>query len=282
MEEELRRILREPLTGRELHRRVSVDPFSLWKICMKKFIVVSVAKHYLRLDGNIKGYSRLSPSILREFMTYSVVGVDKDKVSEKAVLLKEKIKKISKKKFELGRKISLDALKETNAEACFLIAGDVALEMAHEELRLERYTNMLVRGSDIDIVIVIDREKHREPLEEYMLSKKHICIKDPRIREEIDFKIKNIGDIIKDAEFDTLRKMIACKIICESRYLAGEYSLYKRAKKIVKDRCRELKVMEEEAFKRREKIIKELLEDGIKSKEQAVVFYGTEEFYEEF
>ncbi len=282
MEEELRKILKEPLTGRELRRKVNIEPFDLWKICMENFIVFSVARHYLRLDRNVKGYLRLSPSILREFMTYSVIGVERKEVLKKADILRKKIKEISRKKFELGKKISLNTLKKTKADACFIIAGDVALEMAHDEPRLERYTNTLVKGSDIDIVVIIGKDRHREPIEEYMLKIKHMFIKDPRIREEIDFKIKKIEDVVKDSEFNTLSKMIACKIICEGKYLAGNLSLYKKAKSIVRNNCKKLEKMEKEALKRREKIIREILKNGIKNREHAVVFYGTEEFYEEF
>ncbi len=273
---------KEPKTGRELHRFINIDTFDLWRICMKNFIVLSVARHYLRLDKDIKGFARLSPSILREFMTYSIIGTDKDKIREKAKILKEKIKKISEKKFNLGKKISLEVIRKTNAKASFLIAGDVALGMAHDEPKLERYTNTLVRGSDIDIVIIIDSEKYRSPIEEHMLSIKHRCIKDPRIREEVDFKIKNINEIIEDSKFDSLKKMIACKIICESKYLAGSYSLYKEAKEIVKKVCENLKIMEKDAFKKRKEVLKKLISDGIVDKEHAVIFYGTEEFYEEF
>ena len=67
---------RGPLTGAELQSALGSDMFRLWKVCMTDpaLELRRVGRRYVRLDRTIEGFARLSPSILREFMTYTVVG----------------------------------------------------------------------------------------------------------------------------------------------------------------------------------------------------------------
>jgi hypothetical protein len=71
------RLLNEngPMTGKELHGRTGMDLLELWKCCAgsREIYSVAVGKRYLRLDRQVEGYARLSPSILREFYNYSVM-----------------------------------------------------------------------------------------------------------------------------------------------------------------------------------------------------------------
>src|SRR4030066_1727553 len=95
-----------PLTGKELCDKTLLEELSLWRICSKSgdIILKTFGKRFLRLDTRVEGYARLSPSIKREFLTYTVIGLKKDsgKINEKAELLYSKIKNISRQKLELA------------------------------------------------------------------------------------------------------------------------------------------------------------------------------------
>ena len=75
-------LLREngPLTGKELIKKSRSDALSIWRACYKseKILTKIVGRRYLRLDRRVRGYARLSPSILREFLTYTVIGLCTD------------------------------------------------------------------------------------------------------------------------------------------------------------------------------------------------------------
>ncbi len=74
---------RGPLTGAELREALGDDGFGQWKACMRprRLVVRRVGRRYLRMDRKVEGYARLSPSILREFLTYSVVGLPGDQAA---------------------------------------------------------------------------------------------------------------------------------------------------------------------------------------------------------
>ena len=69
-----------PLAGAELTPHFEIDPLLLLRECRlsKALTVQTIGTRYLRLDRRIDGFARLSPSILREFLTYSVVGLSDD------------------------------------------------------------------------------------------------------------------------------------------------------------------------------------------------------------
>jgi hypothetical protein len=79
VEERIVRLLeqRGPQTGAELREALGSDGFTQWKACMlsERVSVRRVGRRYLRLDQRVEGYARLSPSILREFLTYSIAGL---------------------------------------------------------------------------------------------------------------------------------------------------------------------------------------------------------------
>ena len=80
-----------PLTGAELLAalppagdvtppRPGAHVFDCWRATMRssRVAVERVGTRFLRLDRRVEGFARLSPSILREFLTYSVVGLAGD------------------------------------------------------------------------------------------------------------------------------------------------------------------------------------------------------------
>ena len=88
-----------PCTGAELLALAGVEVFSLWKACcMEPHIVMRrVGRRYLRLDKTVDGYARLSPSIRREFLTYTVVGLadQTDEMAARCLELKQEFTRIS-------------------------------------------------------------------------------------------------------------------------------------------------------------------------------------------
>ena len=62
---------RGPLTGSELREVLGSVGFAQWKACTQssRLTVRRVGRRYLRIDRKVGGYARLSPSILREFLT---------------------------------------------------------------------------------------------------------------------------------------------------------------------------------------------------------------------
>ena len=111
MEERIVRLLKErgPQTGAELREALGDDGFGQWKACMRseRIAVRRVGRRYLRLDQRVEGYARLSPSILREFLTYSVVGLTDDPMALEAKTeeLAAHIRDISAAKLKLAQRL---------------------------------------------------------------------------------------------------------------------------------------------------------------------------------
>ena len=169
MEDRVLEILKRygPLTGSQLKKKIDVsDGFMLWQTCYQSshIIIHKIGKRYLRLDRHLNGYFRLSPSIFREFLDYSVIGLvqDREKILEKALFISNQMKVISRYKSSLAYRL-IKRIVENMAEGekvsegcCFMIAGDTVYNMAHDVPRPEKSTGILVRGSDIDLVVVGD------------------------------------------------------------------------------------------------------------------------------
>ncbi|NLT29575.1 MAG: hypothetical protein GXX86_03830, partial [Propionibacterium sp.] len=69
-------IERGPLTGAELQAATGREAFDLWRASRldQSLYAVIVGQRYVRLDIQLPGYERLSPSIQREFADYTVIG----------------------------------------------------------------------------------------------------------------------------------------------------------------------------------------------------------------
>ena len=72
-----------------------------------RMVTRRVGTRYLRLDEKVQGYARLSPSILREFLTYSVVGSadDLSALETRTEALADSIRSISAGKLRLASRI---------------------------------------------------------------------------------------------------------------------------------------------------------------------------------
>ncbi len=235
-----------PLTGSELLEEMDVDGLSLWGACMSSedLCVRSIARHYLRLDRRVEGFGRLSPSIYREFLTYTVLGTrgQQHQVDEKAAAIEEHIREISNSKLSLARSIisglaaSLDTEFPLQERMCVIIAGDIVFEMAHDVPRPERSTGRLVNGSDMDIVIIVDDEfpDHiKRRIDDTIFSEKYRLLITPHIREEIDYVVKDLNKVREQLHFDTFKRMVACKIMDEGKFLFGSRVMFKQIKEML-------------------------------------------------
>ncbi len=293
-EKRIKDIIKEkgPLIGSELISHFKKDPLMVLRTCRLSpaLKVQTIGTKYLRLDRRIKGYARLSPSIMREFLTYSIVGFSDEPgpLNEKAELLTRKIENISRSKFELAYNIVSSLMSRleygTEEKACFIIAGDIVFNMAHDVPRPERSTKKLVQGSDIDIVVIVmdeHAEAVMERLDQEIYKEKYSLLISPYAREEIDYIVKTVSTVREQLEFDTFKHMVACKILDEGRYLFGNEELFKRIKQMLVDEgvSQRIKEMEETALVFRNRAEEKLLGDN---PEQALhddeyLFYPVEE-----
>lgn len=287
-----------PLRGKELLEESKIDELSLWIICNKsKIITLEFAgRRFLRLDREVEGYARLTPSIKREFLTYTICGLRANlrEVEVKAKILRQEIVEISKKKYELAEEIMSKIVEagkdceEIKKKVCFVIAGDVVYDMAHLEPRPETSTGEIVRGSDLDIVIIAEdnfSKKMLEELDSVIYREKYRYLKRPDYREEIDYVIKDMTKTKEQLRFEGFKSMLASKLLHEGKLLYGSERMFGKIKKMLSERKipDRLGMMEQEAIVNRRNAEFYLLKYGIKSSEECMrLFYTREEAEEIF
>jgi len=287
-----------PLTGAQLLEHIKEEPLAIFRACrLSKGIVMRiVGTRYLRLDRKIEGYSRLSPSILREFLTYSVIGLANDKTTMelKAEALQGHIEKISRYKSDLAHNLVSALVSRTGDDlfvkehACFILAGDIVFNMAHDVPRPERSTKKMVQGSDIDIVVIVDNhfpEDRIMRLDEEIFKEKYRLLINPYMKEEIDYIIKDLDKAEEQMRFDTFKRMVACKIMHEGAFLYGSEEIFT----LVKDMLRKNGVIEKinhleaQARALREKAEEYIInEDPAKIRQEGLDFFYPTEESEEF
>ena len=246
MEKEIIEIIEEkgPLTGSELSSFLREKPLLLLRSCKLSdgLAIKIVGNRYLRLDRRVEGFARLSPSILREFLTYSVVGLpgDQESLHIKAKEVKDRIEKISRSKSDLAYNIMSSVMSRMEYGASeyvtFIIAGDIVFNMAHDIPRPERSTGKLVKGSDMDIVVIARDEipnRLMTRLDEEIYKEKYRLLINPHGREEIDYIIKKVSKVKDQVNFDSFKKKVACKILYEGTFLYGNEELFHNVKQIM-------------------------------------------------
>ena len=197
--------------------------FACWRaaVLSPRLVVRRVGTRYLRLDHKVEGFARLSPSILREFLTYSVVGLvdDVPALDRRAAEVFAHVRAVSRAKLELATgvvagvaaRIAEDA--DGGGDYCIFLAGDVVYDMAHDVPRPERSTGKMVRGSDLDLVAVVDDaapEALLRRLDAEIYQQKYRYLINPSAREEIDYIVKPLARLREQMECDTFKKMVAC------------------------------------------------------------------------
>jgi hypothetical protein len=256
-----------PCTGAELLAQVDVEVFPLWQACRAQpgIAMRHAGRRYLRLDRTVEGYARLSPSIRREFLTYTVVGTNEqmEEVVARCLELQQEFVHISQYKREFTQQV-IQRIVESDPDRerlrlhlCCMIAGDVTYGMAHTVERPEPSTGRPVRGSDLDVVIVSDGQltsAECASLDEALYREKWNILVLPHLREEIDYVIKDVAKVVTQLQFDSFRHMVACKILLESEFLYGNAELFVRIKHLVDESgiSEKLARMEDRAIRERE------------------------------
>jgi hypothetical protein len=215
---------------------------------------------------------------------------DRDSLNRKTEELASHIKEVSKAKLELANNILSAVLSQLENDvlikdrACILIAGDIVYEMAHDVPRPERSTGKWVKGSDMDLVVVVDDLFPRELMErmdEVIYQEKQKVLMAPHLREEIDYVVKDLARVREQMGFDTFKHMIACKILQEGTLLCGRQDLFNTVKAMLREQgiTEKLIGMEDRAAIFRRDAEEYLLkEDPEKIRNEGLyLFYPTEE-----
>lgn len=285
---------RGPLTGLEILQATGEDGLLLWRACKQSTLLslLTVGTRYLRLDRRIDGFARLSPSILREFLTYTVIGPSHDRAS---LLLRSQkitshIEEVSRAKSELAYTVvaALGARFEhvlpLHEHVSFIIAGDIVYNMAHDVPRPERSTGKLVKGSDVDLVVVVDPfipKDLMEKLDEAIFYEKSRLLTTPHLQEEIDYIVKDVNRVMEQLQFDSFRHMVACKILHEGTLLYGSEVLFQWIKRMLKEYGvhKKLQAMEEASYLFRKKAEEYLLTENLQTIRESdlSLFYPVEE-----
>jgi len=287
-----------PMTGKELSGKTDENIFGLWKACREAPDIISraVGERYLRFDRHVTDYARLSPSILREFINYTVVGhvSQTAEIEAKAASIRKEIEYISRKKFELAREVMLSVVAAQSIpelvlrKTFFIIAGDVAYGMAHTEPRPEYSSGKLVNGSDLDIVVVYKEDlpdSMVEGLDREIYNRKAYLLRNPMYREEIDYVIKDVSLVRKQLEFGDFKSMIASKVLDEGKYLCGSSELFNEIRGMIDagEVSRKLADLKRKAEADREEAVKRLLTyDSAGYDDEAMKLFYTTEEKEEF
>jgi len=295
-EREIIRLIEDlgPVTGSQAWEKVGGDALTVWRTCRmsNRLRTRPVGTRYLRLDRRVEGFARLSPSIWREFLTYSIVGLSHDPAAmeQRRAALLEKIARISKAKLDLAYRVvcglgnDLDRDGILEKELCFIIAGDIVYGMAHDVPRPERSTGKWVAGSDLDLVVIAvdDFPEHwMERLDDMIYREKYRLFMTPHLREEIDYVVKKMAKVREQMRFRTFKHMVACKILQEGTLLYGSERLFTAVKTLLKDKgvTERLHDLERKAraFRRHAEML--LMQEGLHEREIARLdlFYPSEE-----
>ena len=296
MEKEIIKLIEDkgPLTGAEIVDAVPEDPFLLWRTCKLSgdLTIQTVGSRYLRLDRRIEGFARLSPSILREFLSYSVVGHSSDHASlnSRASGIASHIEGVSRAKSELAYRVistlasDLDGQLPIREQTCFILAGDIVYNMAHDVPRPERSTGRMVKGSDMDLVVVVDDLFSRDAtkrLDDAIYREKQTLLMMPHIREEIDYIVKNVARVREQLTLATFKHLVACKILHEGTLLYGSEDLLSRIKGMLREQGVTEKILD---LEERAKVFRKEAEEALlytdpdtMREDSQYLFYPTEE-----
>ena len=248
VEVKIQKILEEcgPLTGSQLSEKLpEFTDIALWRQCYNSSTirVANCARYYLRYDITRGNQLRLSPSILRDFLTFSLIYLTDQMVEivEAGTILANQFRMISLKKLSWAREALLqldDDLQQVICDHCVVfLSGDIAYYLAHETKREHKQLGVEVNGSDIDIVIVSNRGAPPEKIaqiESQLLTIKKIYLTTPNIGEELDFIVKPIHTMLDQLSYNDIHQKIASKILYESYFLMGRVDIYQSLLKHLK------------------------------------------------
>ena len=227
-----------PLIGKELAQAMlDVPVLALWQACYRSqtFRVSHFASYYLRYDITREDQVRLSPSILRDFLSFTLFGLpgQRDQMIERQGTLANMHREISREKIYVAqlvmKQLFVSLGREVRSQLCAFIAGDLAYYLAHNEPREHAASGEMVKGSDIDIVIILSEslpDEIRTRIDNEMTALKSLYLRHPQFRHEIDFICKRKSVMERQFQYTDIHDKIASKIAYESMFLGGSLTLY--------------------------------------------------------
>ncbi|MEM7767937.1 MAG: hypothetical protein AAF253_10685 [Pseudomonadota bacterium] len=228
---------RGALLGKELCETLASEPFlAVWQACFSDdaIQISHFSRYYLRFDITRADMVRLSPSILRDFLSFTLISLpgQREAVIDRQVELSNQHREISREKMRIARNVLIEALADLDqadrSRLCAFIAGDLAYFLGHSEPREIKATGEMVRGSDIDIIIVHDglSDEAATMIDAALTRAKNYYLTHPGWRLELDFIVKPIDRMYDQFNYRDIHEKIASKIVYESLFLAGSVSLY--------------------------------------------------------
>ena len=230
-----------PMLGKELADRLPGRNYlELWQACFTSadILISHFSRYYLRYDITREDTIRLSPSILRDFLSFTLfsTSAQRERVIDRQVLLSNHHRKVSMEKLRIARSILRQIMrkipKDLHHIMCAFIAGDIAYFLAHREPREVASIGEMVNGSDIDIIIVHDGlpEEIITLIDKEMMSFKLYYIRHPDFREEVDYICKSKETMFGQLAYQNIDQKIASKIAYEAIFLAGSVELFAEIK----------------------------------------------------
>lgn len=283
-----------PQLGKELSFAMPEVPvLALWQACFRSrsFLISHFASYYLRYDITREDQVRLSPSILRDFLSFTLFGLpgQQELMIERQGSLSNLHREISREKIALAqtamKSVFLKLTREIRSQLCAFIAGDLAYFLAHNEPREHAATGEMVRGSDVDIVIILGDslpEDVKQTIEAEMVRMKSVFLRHPDHRQEIDFICKYQSVMERQFGYGDIHDKIASKIAYESMFLGGSLTLYMEVREAM-SRLGVDKLIEgdfEHALKDRKNAMRKLLNaepSGVIDDEMRSLFYFSQE-----
>ena len=240
IEARLTQILEEkgPRIGKELSEEMpDVPVLALWQVCnrSKSLLISHFASYYLRFDITREDQVRLSPSILRDFLSFTLFGLPAQRYQmiERQGTLSNMHREISREKIgvaqDVMKQLFVSLGREVRSQLCAFIAGDLSYFLAHNEMREHSASGEMVRGSDIDIIIILSEalpDDIQERIDGEMVALKNFYLRHPKYRHEIDFICKRKSVMERQFQYSDIHDKIASKIAYESMFLGGSLTLY--------------------------------------------------------
>ncbi|CAN5122533.1 hypothetical protein BH09ACT11_BH09ACT11_21600 [soil metagenome] len=236
---------RGPLTGQDLVDAIGATPLRVWQACTAddQVVITHHGRRYVRLDESIAGWARLSPSIGREFVSFSLVHLVGQEAAAARLLdsIRARTATVTAdKKFEakrlMERAVSDLRVDRVTVPCVFLIAGDVAYGMGHDVPRPDKSTGIIVNGSDLDIVVI--HADDADPaavatLDSALHRLKARLLASPSYREELDYVVKSMATAREQITSGELRDSIAAKVLVEAEFLCGDRAMFDEVKALV-------------------------------------------------
>ena len=220
------RVLQEkgPQIGKELSwALLDVPVLSLWQACFRSqsFLISHFASYYLRFDITRGDQVRLSPSILRDFLSFTLFGLpgQREQMIERQGQLSNMHREVSREKLSVAqqamRSVFVKQPREVRSRVCAFIAGDLAYFLAHNEPREHAASGEMLKGSDIDIVVIMQDslpEETKLQFEAELTALKSFYMRHPDYRHEIDFICKRQSVMERQFNYLDIHDKIASKI----------------------------------------------------------------------